>query len=90
MAEFSQLNDKDVWMVATKDHWRNPTRLDWVNTGLRNLRRCVLVNEPVIAIPALGCGLGGLDWADVKPLIEKHFADWPERVIVFPPKENSR
>ncbi len=39
-----------------------------------------------IAIPPLGCGNGGLDWAKVKPLIESAFAELPEvKVIVFEP-----
>ncbi|BBD70046.1 hypothetical protein NIES4072_64260 [Nostoc commune NIES-4072] len=39
-----------------------------------------------IAIPALGCGNGGLNWADVKPLIESAFAQLPDvQVIIFEP-----
>ncbi len=39
-----------------------------------------------IAIPALGCGNGGLDWLEIKPLIESAFVELPEvKVIVFEP-----
>ena len=77
-----------VYFATTKDHWRDRTQRHWVNDCLANLRKSVDVRKRYrsIAIPALGCGLGGLDWADVKQLIGKHFADWPGRVIVFPPK----
>jgi len=40
-----------------------------------------------IAIPALGCGLGRLAWADVRPLIVEALADLPLRVMLFPPHE---
>jgi type I restriction enzyme M protein len=39
-----------------------------------------------IAVPPLGCGLGGLDWAKVRPMIEAAFAEMPGvRVLLFEP-----
>lgn len=71
----------------TKKHWRNPSRLEYVRAGL-----VALVHEirergiRSVAIPPLGCGNGGLDWADVRPLIERAMAELPGvRVLVFPP-----
>ena len=41
-----------------------------------------------ISIPPLGCGLGGLDWKDVRPLIERAFAALPDvRALVFEPND---
>jgi len=41
-----------------------------------------------VAIPPLGCGLGGLDWRDVRKLLEIHFAKFPDVVaIVLEPDE---
>jgi O-acetyl-ADP-ribose deacetylase (regulator of RNase III) len=71
----------------TKRHWRERARLVDVATGLDALvaeveRR----NIRSIAMPALGCGLGGLAWADVRPLIERAFAKVPRvRALVFEP-----
>ncbi len=40
-----------------------------------------------IAVPPLGCGNGGLDWADVRPLIEEAFADLVNvQVLLFAPE----
>lgn len=60
----------------TKQHWRPPSRLEWIDTGLADLRR-VLMQEGIssIAIPPLGSGNGKLDWSEVRPLIEKHLGD---------------
>ena len=60
------------WIInfPTKTHWRVKTRLEWVEHGLRDLVR--VINEKKIrsiAVPPLGCGNGGLDWSDVRPLI---------------------
>ena len=71
----------------TKQHWRNPSRLTDIAEGLRDLRR-VLVEHDVesVAVPPLGCGLGGLDWKDVRPLIEAALDDLPMRILLYPPQ----
>ena len=39
-----------------------------------------------VAIPPLGCGLGGLDWKEVRPMIEKAFAELPDvEVLLYEP-----
>lgn len=65
-----------VVLFPTKEDWRNPSRLEWVANGLRVLVRTLKLwnaTDPradSIAVPALGCGLGGLEWGQVRPLIE--------------------
>ncbi len=72
----------------TKDHWRNRSRLDDIATGLDSLVAVVAEHRvSSIAIPALGCGNGGLDWHDVRPMIEAAAARMPgARVVVYPPE----
>ncbi len=60
------------WIVnfPTKTHWRVNTRLEWIEEGLEDLVRVILDKKiSSIAIPPLGCGNGGLDWSDVRPLL---------------------
>lgn len=71
----------------TKRHWRGKSRVEDVEAGL-----VALVDEVrtrgicSIAIPPLGSGLGGLDWSQVRPLIERAFAILPEvEVQIFEP-----
>ena len=54
----------------TKGHWRSSSKLDDIREGLTSLRE-VIADHGIrsIAIPPLGCGHGGLDWRDVRPLI---------------------
>lgn len=60
-----------IIMLPTKEHWRNPSQLEWIDWGLTDLRALIEeLNIRSIAIPPLGCGLGGLDWTDVRKLIE--------------------
>jgi O-acetyl-ADP-ribose deacetylase (regulator of RNase III) len=72
----------------TKEHWRSRSRLDDIRTGLDALVREVAERGITsIAIPALGCGNGGLAWADVRPLIEQAAARMPDvRTVVFAPE----
>ncbi len=76
----------------TKRHWRNPSRLEDVETGLQALIAEVKqLGISSIAIPPLGCGNGGLNWSRVAPLIESAFAELPEvKVLVFEPQADSR
>jgi O-acetyl-ADP-ribose deacetylase (regulator of RNase III) len=72
----------------TKQHWRSRSRLDDIKSGLVDLRR-VLQDRQVrsVAVPPLGCGNGGLDWREVRPLIASALGDIPEiEVVVYPPK----
>lgn len=60
----------------TKDHWRNASNLKDIETGLQDLVQQIKnLDIRSIAMPPLGCGNGGLNWADVRPVIEQHFAD---------------
>jgi O-acetyl-ADP-ribose deacetylase (regulator of RNase III) len=77
------------WIInfPTKQHWREPSQLSYVTEGLTDLiyqvRRLKIRS---IAIPPLGCGLGGLQWTEVRPLIEEAFAELPDvRVLLFEP-----
>ncbi|HPY59334.1 MAG TPA: macro domain-containing protein [Methanospirillum sp.] len=71
----------------TKRHWKEKSRLSDIEDGLKDLVRVVKeLKIKSIALPPLGCGLGGLNWKDVYPRIESAFNEIPEvTVIVFPP-----
>ena len=72
----------------TKRHWRGASKLEYIESGLKDLVH-VIVDRRIrsIAIPPLGAGLGGLDWNNVRPLIEKALSGLPDvDVLVFEPK----
>jgi O-acetyl-ADP-ribose deacetylase (regulator of RNase III) len=70
----------------TKDHWKSRSRLGDIAAGLVDLRRVLAELEiESVAIPPLGCGLGGLRWDDVRPQIVGALRDYPVRALVFEP-----
>jgi O-acetyl-ADP-ribose deacetylase (regulator of RNase III) len=79
---------KFIINFPTKRHWKGKSRLADIDAGLEALRTEIEKRGiQSIAIPPLGSGLGGLNWADVKPRIEAALADLPNvRVVVYEPK----
>lgn len=71
----------------TKRHWRGKSRIEDIDAGLRALAKVILERDiDSIAIPPLGSGLGGLDWAKVKPRIEAALQALIDiRIIVYEP-----
>lgn len=80
--------DGPRWIVnfPTKQHWRAPSRMEWVIEGLQDLR-CFLIEQQIqsIAIPPLGAGNGGLEWDDVREQIESVLGDLDIDILVFEP-----
>jgi len=70
------INPKFLINFPTKRHWKGKSRIEDIKSGLRALvaeiRRLGIRS---VAVPPLGCGNGGLDWTDVRPLIEAAFAE---------------
>lgn len=69
-------NDKHIVYLPTKLHWKDPSKLEYIEEALKSLKRHIInFKHSSVAIPALGCGLGGLDWKDVKQLIKDTLND---------------
>lgn len=69
----------------TKRDWRQPSDVQLIEDGARQLATFgEYEGWKTIALPRLGCGLGGLDWPDVRPVLAKHLDD---RFVVVHPEE---
>ncbi|HED03844.1 MAG TPA: hypothetical protein ENI60_03645 [Candidatus Fraserbacteria bacterium] len=78
--------NKWVLNFPTKQHWRNPSRLEYIGTGLgKFVATYTKLGIQSIAFPPLGCGNGGLDFQkDVQPLMHEYLSRLPIDVFVYP------
>lgn len=71
--------------LATKAHWRNPSHVAWIASGLTSLAALASdAGARSIAIPPPGCGNGGLDWRAIEPLVLDILSDFDLRIYARP------
>jgi len=82
------MNPKYIINFPTKRHWRGVSRLDDIRVGLKALVEDVKrLSIRSVAVPPLGCGNGGLNWWEVRPMIEQALQAVPDvRVLLFEPR----
>jgi O-acetyl-ADP-ribose deacetylase (regulator of RNase III) len=78
--------NKWVLNFPTKEHWRNPSRVEYIEAGLQKfVDTYAELGIYSIAFPALGCGNGQLDFeTQVKPLMETYLRPLPIEVFIYP------
>lgn len=80
-----------IILFPTKQNWWDKSRLGDVEAGLASLVQVVReLGVGSVAIPRLGCGLGGLQWVHVRALILRAFAEEGVRVLVVSPGPGQR
>lgn len=78
--------EKLIINFPTKIRWWLPSEYYYIELGLTALVRCIAQHQiKSIAIPALGCGNGGLDWQMVKPMMEKHLSGLNIPINIYEP-----
>lgn len=80
-------NPRYIINFPTKKHWRHSSKMEWIIEGLDDLRS-VLRDKGIksIALPPLGAGNGKLDWAKVRPEIERALGNMSDvEVTVYEP-----
>lgn len=75
-------SEPHILNFPTKDHWKNPSQISYIEKGLTVLAN---MKYNTIVIPALGCGLGGLKYDEVKSLYEKYLVDKDTNYICLAP-----
>ena len=75
-------------LFATKRHWRQNSRIEDIESGLKWLQNnCKEEGIQSLAMSALGCALGGLNWADVAPLMCKYLDGIGIPIEIYLPRE---
>lgn len=75
-------------LFATKRNWRENSDIIGIEQGLQWITdNYNSLGIKSIAVPALGCGLGGLDWRDVGPLMCRYLSRLNIPVAIYLPRE---
>ncbi|MCM1046485.1 MAG: macro domain-containing protein [Candidatus Gastranaerophilales bacterium] len=70
--------EKGITIVnfPTKNRWRENSRIEYIEKGMEAFVELLpRLSVKKIAIPPLGCGNGGLAWAEVKKIVESKIYD---------------
>lgn len=83
----SARDGKILLLFPTKNDWRNRSEIEYIESGIKYFNEQIITNFSIgqmpLHIPKLGCGLGGLDWEEVNPIIEKYFNTYQSKVYVY-------
>ena len=83
---FRDLGGTMILNFPTKDHWRSPSCLKDIDAGLDYfVKHAAAWGVTSVAFPPLGCGNGGLAWADVEPLIYRKLSGLPIEIEIYAP-----
>ncbi len=84
-------NPRYIFNFPTKKHWRQRSRIEYIQDGLEDLVREIRNHDiQSIALPPLGCGYGGLSWDEVRVLIKEAANRLPEvEFLVYEPQETT-
>jgi O-acetyl-ADP-ribose deacetylase (regulator of RNase III) len=88
------INHRWIAWFPTKDHWRDSSCYEWIYWGLVSFARTLAEYRHAqahstrsVAIPALGCGLGGLEWSTILPIVTATAMLFPEKEFrVYSPR----
>lgn len=79
VCHIATLEGPDIFSFPTKDHWKGKSKIGLIKSSALQLKFLIdhyNLDLNYIAIPAPGCGLGGLDWkTEVKPILEEILDD---------------
>lgn len=83
----SLFNPRYIINFPTKDHWRSNSKLEYITSGLVALADEIRNRDiKSITIPPLGCGLGGLEWNQVRPRIEAALQEFTDvHILLYEP-----
>lgn len=80
------LNRQYILNFPTKAHWKAPSKIEYIKTGLKALK-IELEKHAIksVAIPPLGCGNGGLDWEEVKKIMLDELSTLDIDIFIYEP-----
>ena len=84
LLQIVKTNDKTILNFPTKMHWKNNSKIEWVEEGLIKFVESYKERGiKSIAFPPLGCGNGNLNWEEVKLLMLKYLNNLDIKIEIY-------
>lgn len=77
-------HDERLLLAPTKHHWKQDANLELVIETINAIATWAADSGAPLVTPALGCGLGGLAWDDIRSHMQEAFTTLD--VIAIPPR----
>lgn len=84
------LSTEPKWIInfPTKKDWKHRSKYEYIEEGLKDLVRIITQYRiKSIATPLLGCGNGGLDWSQIKSMMEKYLGELDVDIHIYQPND---
>lgn len=75
--------DVVIYNLMTQRHWTTPATLEAIEDSIATMMTMLQdIRIKKVGMPKIGCGLGGLDWKDVLPVLESHSNGYDITIVV--------
>jgi len=75
--------DVVIYNLMTQRHWTTPATLEAIEDSIATMMTMLQdIRIKKVGMPKIGCGLGGLDWKDVLPILESHSNGYDITIVV--------
>lgn len=72
-----------VYNLATQESWRSKAKMEYIKSSLIKMMQLAIQNQTkTIALPAIGAGLGGLKWNDIKSELNEISFHYPSVKLI--------
>ncbi len=82
--KYGSINTEYIISFPTKNKWKHWASMDYINDGLVALKGTIEeLGIESIALPKLGCGLGGLAWSNVNKEIQRQLGNLAINIVIY-------
>lgn len=83
LGKYSCSDEGSIINLYTQDLPGPNASLEAIRLSLRLVVDDILFKNDLIGLPLIGCGIGGLKWEDVKPIIQEELKDFDVTVVIW-------
>lgn len=83
LGKYSSNEAGSIINLYTQDLPGPNASLEAIRLALRLVADDILMQGELIGLPQIGCGIGGLKWEDVRPIIQEELKDFDVTIVIY-------